>query len=243
MLLNVESIQENPLNKRSMDDEEIQILAESIQSVGLMNPLAVYPYPYDEKYIVLSGHKRLRAIKLLGIQEVECAIHDAPSSDINEKEQMLQANMHRSSKEDILNEVAIAEGIWERMPKELQNKYSKKYQEEFLKKNPEKSIKEFRPKLEYIIHMTGLSKSYRTVQDYILQSEVLKAETEEINQEETSKKKEKKKKKVRDPHTAAKAMIIELEYMVSPECEELDVDQELARKIERVIYDLKMIVE
>lgn len=235
MQFQIKSLVINQNNKRSMDDTEIDMLAESIKSVGMFNPITVYYDKPSAGYVVLSGHKRLEALKRLGKELVECNVVEKPDSLIHEKEAMLQANMHRSTKEDIMNEVAIAESIWESMPKPLQDKYSDMYRKEFKHKKPNAPLSEFRPKNEYILHMTGLTCSYRTVQDYM-------SEAKEEKSELPKDKKEKKKKKARDPKSAARAFVTELQFMVSPEYE-FDLDDTTMRKIEHCIDVLKTLIE
>lgn len=52
-----------------VDDGDIQRLAESIERLGLINPITITP---DKK--LLAGYRRLQAVKLLGWEEVECTM-------------------------------------------------------------------------------------------------------------------------------------------------------------------------
>ena len=71
-------------NIRNERDSEILELAESIDRQGLLNPITVQMGKHG-KYVVIAGHRRLEAIKRLGLPHVECNILD----DLNEKEIIL----------------------------------------------------------------------------------------------------------------------------------------------------------
>lgn len=71
-------------NIRNERDSEILELAESIDRQGLLNPITVQMGKRG-KYVVIAGHRRLEAIKRLGLPHVECNILD----DLNEKEIIL----------------------------------------------------------------------------------------------------------------------------------------------------------
>ena len=59
------------------NDEAAQKIAESIKEFGFINPIAI-----TADNIIISGHTRLKAAHLLGLEEVPCIIHDLPDSDV-----------------------------------------------------------------------------------------------------------------------------------------------------------------
>ena len=71
-------------NIRNERDTDINELAESIETNGLINPLLVKPLN-DGRYEVIAGHRRYEAIRRLGFSHVECNITDETS----EKDLML----------------------------------------------------------------------------------------------------------------------------------------------------------
>lgn len=71
-------------NIRNERDSEILELAESIDKQGLINPITVQMGKHG-RYVVIAGHRRLEAIKRLGLPHVECNILE----DLNEKEVIL----------------------------------------------------------------------------------------------------------------------------------------------------------
>ncbi len=74
----------------SFDEEEILLLAESIKLHGVRQPLTVL---FDNgKYEVISGERRLKAAKIIGMNKVPCiVINDATQADAI----ALVENIHR----------------------------------------------------------------------------------------------------------------------------------------------------
>jgi ParB family chromosome partitioning protein len=63
-------------NRRSVNDEKVEELKESILANGLLNPITV-----DRKLNLIAGLHRLTACKLLGIELIECNIVDYEDAD------------------------------------------------------------------------------------------------------------------------------------------------------------------
>lgn len=55
-------------------DDEVEILAESIEKYGQLTPCAVRPY--KDSYQIISGHKRLAAARKLGNETLKCIIFE-----------------------------------------------------------------------------------------------------------------------------------------------------------------------
>lgn len=63
--------------RKSFDDEELNALAETIKKHGIRQPLTVSKISgVLGQYYVLSGERRLRAAKLIGLQKIPCIILD-----------------------------------------------------------------------------------------------------------------------------------------------------------------------
>lgn len=72
--LTVSSVHRNPEQPRQTFDEEALVeLAESIKSVGLINPITVRQID-DEKYIIIQGERRWRAHLLAGLETIRCQV-------------------------------------------------------------------------------------------------------------------------------------------------------------------------
>ena len=75
------------------DDEEMNILIESVQTQGILSPLIVRPIENTNEYEVISGHRRLHAAVKAGITEVPAFIYalDRDSAAIA----LVDSNLHR----------------------------------------------------------------------------------------------------------------------------------------------------
>ncbi len=56
------------------DDEEMNVLIESIQTTGILSPLIVRPIENTDEYEVISGHRRLHAAVKAGITQVPALV-------------------------------------------------------------------------------------------------------------------------------------------------------------------------
>ncbi len=96
VLLPIQSIQTNPSQPRTnFSEEQLNILAQSIQENGLLQPLTVRK---DSKgfYELISGERRLRACTLLGHESVECIIMER-----SERESAVLALIENIHREDL----------------------------------------------------------------------------------------------------------------------------------------------
>ena len=75
------------------DDEEMNTLIESVQTVGILSPLIVRPIENTEEYEVISGHRRLHAAVKAGVTEVPALIYalDRDAAAIA----LVDSNLHR----------------------------------------------------------------------------------------------------------------------------------------------------
>src|SRR6185312_5393755 len=80
--LQIEMIRVNPANIRSDIDtntDKMQRLSNEIKTMGLVEPLRVYPHPEIEgDYLLQDGHRRRLAAIAAGLSTVPCLIVDAP---------------------------------------------------------------------------------------------------------------------------------------------------------------------
>lgn len=58
--------------RKIFNEEEIEELANSIKSVGLIQPLVVQKK--GDKYVLIAGERRLRACKLAGVKKIKCIV-------------------------------------------------------------------------------------------------------------------------------------------------------------------------
>lgn len=82
--LDVESIIPNPKQPRTeFDDDALEELADSISTLGLIQPITVRR-ENDGKYIIISGERRWRASKLAGKKSIPAYIREADDRELHE---------------------------------------------------------------------------------------------------------------------------------------------------------------
>lgn len=94
--LEVDAIHPNPLQpRRSFDESELCLLAESIRQNGIIHPLAVRRLK-NGVYELIAGERRLRAAKIIGMEYVPCVV-----SDINERSSAIMALVENIQRSDL----------------------------------------------------------------------------------------------------------------------------------------------
>lgn len=183
MKIKLGSIRENDMNIHTDDNEQqIRLMAESINLIGLQSPLVVYEdndLSGKKVYTILSGHKRFKALKAAGkppIYEVAAVVEDKPKDTVTEREILLQNNIARKDPTEIQRQAREASEIWTRMEPSRRERYSAIFKQQYIVEEKKKTGKEpdekqirdnFRPRLEYIKRMTGLDVSNRTVTNFL----------------------------------------------------------------------------
>ena len=105
-LINIDEIYVNPYQPRKVfEDEEIESLAISIKENQLLNPVVVTKR--DDKYIIVSGERRFRAIKSLQWDKVPVSIIDVDDKDLSVL--ALVENVQRVDLNDMEKSYACAE--------------------------------------------------------------------------------------------------------------------------------------
>lgn len=97
-LIPVDHIEESPFNPRKhFNDATLAELAESIKHAGLQQPIKVRPIgQHDDGYLLYQavfGHRRLRAARLAGLDEVPALVEEM--SDDQVKVAQIAENLHR----------------------------------------------------------------------------------------------------------------------------------------------------
>lgn len=94
--VNVASIHPNPYQPRAtFDEDSIAELAQSIQQVGLLQPLLVRKV--DDGYELVAGERRLRAVTSLGMEKVACIVQQ----DIEDESSAMMALIENLQREDL----------------------------------------------------------------------------------------------------------------------------------------------
>ena len=76
-----------------MDDEEMEVLAESIHTEGILSPLIVRPVEGTDGYEVISGHRRLHAAQQAGLSEVPALVYKISREEA--AIMLVDSNLHR----------------------------------------------------------------------------------------------------------------------------------------------------
>lgn len=226
--IKLEGLHANERNDLSLDDESIDILAESIKTLGLWSPLIVYPDRKVGGYTISSGHRRYLAVKKLGWDSVPCVVADAPKSEYEDEVRLLEANICRNSDDQIQELIKKAEVVYEKLPPEEKEKERAKLLKVYKEKG--KDPEQFRFKLEFIKARTGINLSTRQIQRLLKED----AQTDAVEEANLPEKKEKKKRKTRSFEDFAKAAVLELRYFESEEAEDL-LDDNTLNEIDHII--------
>lgn len=163
--IETESIKTNPHQPRKdFNDEKINELAQSIKQYGILQPLVVsrqekeIPSGTVVEYELIAGERRLRAAKLLGLQQIPVIIKDEPAEKIK-LELALVENIQREN----LNAMERAYAF-----KELVDKFN--YTEPMIAKNVSKS----RP---YVANTMRLFKLPASIQKALLEGKINEGHT------------------------------------------------------------------
>jgi ParB family chromosome partitioning protein len=101
--IHISFIVPNPFQPRiDFNYEQIEELAQSIKEQGLLQPIVVRRVS-DQKYQIISGERRFRALKLLNDNDVPVIIRD----DVDDKQMLELALVENIQRED-LNEIETA---------------------------------------------------------------------------------------------------------------------------------------
>ena len=99
MKMNIFDISHHPFNAEIYNLSDIDTLSQSIKLVGLLEPLIL-----NTKNQVISGNRRLEAIRNLGIENVEVVITDIPED--TEPLHIISHNSQRiKTSRELLNEI------------------------------------------------------------------------------------------------------------------------------------------
>lgn len=100
--LEIEKIIANPNQPRTIFDEEaLQELADSIKSLGVIQPITVKKGK-DNKYLIISGERRFRASQIAGLKTVPVYIREA------DDETLLEMSLVENIQRQDLNAMEIA---------------------------------------------------------------------------------------------------------------------------------------
>ena len=99
--MKVEMLREHPINKTIYEDNQsaLEELKKSIEINGLLEPLTI-----NRSNMVISGHRRLQALKQLSYEKVDCRLSEFPNENIA----LIELNRYRKKTEsELLKEMEL----------------------------------------------------------------------------------------------------------------------------------------
>ncbi len=76
-----------------LDNEEMEMLTESVQNEGVLSPLIVRPLEGTDGYEVISGHRRLHAAQKAGLSKVPALVYEISREEA--AIMLVDSNLHR----------------------------------------------------------------------------------------------------------------------------------------------------
>ena len=76
-----------------LDNEEMEVLTESIHNEGILSPLIVRPLENTDEFEVISGHRRLHAAQRVGLSAVPALVYEISREEA--AVMLVDSNLHR----------------------------------------------------------------------------------------------------------------------------------------------------
>lgn len=120
----IKSFEENPFKLSGKED--LEELAESIKDEGLLNPIILWEK--DDNYIILSGHNRVEALKMLGYESLQSDMYVLKENITIDDAMLILIDTNLVQRKNLLpSERAKAYKIWQQALKEKQAKRSENF--------------------------------------------------------------------------------------------------------------------
>jgi hypothetical protein len=128
---NTGQIPDVPRNPRKITKEKFDALCESIRKSPEMKVLdEIHVYPYNGRYVVISGNHRYKAYKKLGWVNVLCKVLPEYTPKEKLREYVMKENMHYAENDDaLLNTWNLKELADWRVPVKIKSKKAKEMPE------------------------------------------------------------------------------------------------------------------
>ena len=120
----LEPFNENPFKLCSSED--LEELAESIKDEGLLNPIILWKK--EDSYIILSGHNRVEALKMLGYQKLGKTMYKIKEDISLDDARLILVDTNLVQRKNLLpSERAKAYKIWKQVLEQKQVKRSENF--------------------------------------------------------------------------------------------------------------------
>jgi len=95
LIVNIDRLKEDPKNERRTF-RNMEGLIASVRTVGLIEPITVTPAMEggSEAYRIITGHRRYRAAKAAGLEQVEVLIRE-PEDELRRRQKSIVSNVQR----------------------------------------------------------------------------------------------------------------------------------------------------
>ena len=105
----IEKIRPDPDQpRRTISEERLQELAQSIKEHGLLQPISVEYIKDQGYYKIISGERRYRACKLIGLESIPCLIKEGVTGERRYAQQLIE-NIQREDLSPIEKAMALLE--------------------------------------------------------------------------------------------------------------------------------------
>ena len=110
IMLDDDMLLSDPYNGEIYGENEVDALAETMKEYGFRG--IILAYPYEDKYMIESGHRRRDAAKKAGIEKYPVFITEAPKAEWERKINLFMGNLH-GRKEKPMIMARVAQGLYE----------------------------------------------------------------------------------------------------------------------------------
>ncbi len=103
--ISISQIKENPFQPREdFDEEKLKELSDSIRQNGLIQPVTLKEV--DGGYVLISGERRLRASKMIGLEKIPAYIYEKPPES---NESLLELALIENIQREDLNPMELSD--------------------------------------------------------------------------------------------------------------------------------------
>lgn len=119
LYLSDDELLDDPDNVKYYDGYEVTELAETMKKYGFQG--IILAYPYDDKYMIESGHRRREAARMAGLTKYPVLKTEPPKFEWERRMRLHMGNLH-GRKERPMTTAKVAQGLYETHEMELKYK-------------------------------------------------------------------------------------------------------------------------
>lgn len=119
LYLSDDKLLDDPYNEEYYEDYDVMELAETMKKYGFKG--VILAYPYEDKYMIESGHRRREAARIAGLKEYPVVKTETPKHEWERRMRLFIGNLH-GRKERPMTTAKVAQGLYETHDMELKYK-------------------------------------------------------------------------------------------------------------------------